>query len=215
MTKISNILEITEKMPFFMIENMAVMDCDKKYLKILLSRLKINNQLFRIKRGIYVSSDYIEKLQNKGVKDDYLEFIACKIYEPAYLSAEYVLSKYGILSESVFGYSLISANKTYRIINDFGVFTYHFIKKELFIGYLAIKKGEFLIFEASLAKALFDFLYLRKNSIGNFAAFQELRLNLQELKKKEIKEFKKYIILEGSKKMAKIYFWLLKAHGEN
>ena len=159
--------------------------------------------------------NYLNELRIKGTEDNYLEFIACSIYEPAYLSTEYVLGKHGILSESVFGFSLISTNKTYRIVNDFGVFSYHHIKSELFIGYELIKQGEFLIRKASVAKALFDFLYLRKNILINFIAFCELRLNIENFNKKNIKELKKYINLEGLNKMMNIYNWLLKAYEQN
>ena len=209
------VAKTVEKMPFFAIENLSIINDNKKYLRLLLSRMKIKKSIIRVKRGMYVSANYLNDLRIKGLKDDYLEFIACKAYEPAYLSAEYILSKNGILSESVFGFSLISTNKTYRIVNDFGVFSYYHIRSELFIGYKTIKKSDFLIYKASVSKALFDFLYLRKNILVNFKAFQALRLNIENLKKKDIKELKKYINIEGSSKMMDIYNWLLKTYEQN
>jgi len=46
---------------------------------------------------------------------------------------------------------------------------------------------------------------LRKNEIINKKSFEELRLNLGNISKNELKEFGKYVKLEGSKKMKEIY----------
>ena len=213
--KISRTIEEAVKnMPFFSIENLPVIYKNKEYLKILLSRMRARNKLIRLKRGIYVSREYIDGLKAKGGISDYLEFIAGKLYEPSYLSAEYVLSEYGVLSEAVFGYVLVSTNKTNRIKNDIGgvLFSYHNIKPELFTGYRIIKKGEFMIFKAGLAKALFDFLYFRKNFLINKETARALRLNWDNIKKKDLKELKKYISKARNKKMLDIYNWLAEAY---
>jgi len=49
-----------------------------------------------------------------------------------------------------------------RINNDLGIFSYRKIKSSLFYGYDTIGKGDYLIQEATKAKALFDFLYFQK-----------------------------------------------------
>ena len=59
------------------------------------------------------------------------------------------------------------------------------------------------------AKALFDYLYLRKNVLPNKEAVIELRLNVENLTRSDIKEIRKYIALEGSKKLKKIFNYLL------
>lgn len=195
-------------MPFFTVENLSILHGNNNYLKILSSRKKLKNELFRLKKGMYVSAHYINELKIKGVFDEYREFIAAKIYEPSYLSAEYVLDEYGILSEAYYGYSLVTTRKTNKINNDLGNFYYHHIKDDLFTGFKVDKKAGFLIFKASAAKALFDFLYFRKNYLINKESVKELRLNWEKLKNRDKKEFKKYIKEEGSKKMLDIYNWL-------
>jgi predicted transcriptional regulator of viral defense system len=201
-----------KNMPFFRIENLLTINDNKKYLRILLSRMSQAGEIIRIKKGVYVSAKYINEIKIKGADNEYLEYIGCQIYEPSYLSAEYILSGYGVLPESVYGFSLVSLNKTNTIKNDLGAFSYYHVREELFGGYEIKKTDGFLIRKASLAKALFDFLYFRKNVIIDFANFNELRLNLDNIKNKDMSEFKKYIKIEGSKKMNDIYNWLLKIY---
>jgi predicted transcriptional regulator of viral defense system len=207
-----NVEKIVKKMPFFRIENLLTIIDNKKYLRILLSRMSRKSEIIRVKKGIYVSAAYLNEIKIKGASNDYSEYIGCQIYEPSYLSAEYILSGYGVLPESVYGFSLVSLKKTNSMKNDLGIFTYHHIKKELFTGYEIKKTGGFLIRKASPAKALFDFLYFRKNIIVDFDNFNELRLNLGNLKNKDINEFNKYIKSEGSKKMKDICDWVIKTY---
>lgn len=206
--RVKIIRDYVKKVPYFKLNNLLLIDNDRSYLRILLSRMSKAGEIIRIKRGMYVHRDYFVNIQIKNELDEYYEFLACSIFEDAYLSLEYVLSEYGVLSESVYGYSLISNKKPYKIKNEFGFFSNHSIKDKLLLGYLLVKKNNFFIKKASVAKALFDFLYLRKNILVNKESVDALRLNLEVLTSKDKFEFKKYIKLEGSKKMLKIYNYL-------
>ena len=62
---------------------------------------------------------------------------------------------------------------------------------------------------ATKAKALFDFLYLRKNVLPSREAVKELRLNARNLNRSDINELKKYVALEGTKKLKEILNYLL------
>ena len=59
--------------------------------------------------------------------------------------------------------------------------------------------------KATRAKALFDFLYLRKNLLLDEKAVKELRLNLDNINAGDMRELKRYINLEGSGKMKNIF----------
>ena len=194
-----------KELPFFRIENLIAIDENKNNLRILLSRMKHKGEIVTIKRGIYIHSDYLTKIKISRKKKDYDEFIACMAYQPSYLSLEYILAENGILSESVFNFTLATTAKTYKLANKFGNFHYYHLKDELFNGYSVIKKHGYLIYKASVAKALFDFLYLRKNILLNCDMIKELRLNLNGLNNKDKNELKKYVKTEGSKKMFKIF----------
>jgi len=207
-SKADSIRDAIKKLPFFKIENLLAIDENKNNLRILLSRMKHRGEITTIKRGMYAHSDYLNEVKISRKKKDYDEFIACLAYQPSYLSLEYVLGENGILSESVFNFTLATTAKTYKLTGKFGNFYYYHLKDELFNGYSVIKKHGYLIYKASVAKALFDFLYLRKNILSSHDTVKELRLNLGGLSKKDKDELKKYIKIEGSKKMLKIYNYL-------
>jgi len=145
------------------------------------------------KKGFYVTSKYYEINKNNKT---YIEFIANRLRMPSYLSLEYVLQKYSILSESVFAVTSITVKtgRTYR--NDLGNFLYRNIKKDLFSGFDITEKDGFIIKEATKAKALFDWLYLRLIRVQDISAdvLRSFRLNLELLKEKDIEEFTDYCI---------------------
>lgn len=196
--------EIIKGLPYFRVDNLLVVEKNKKYLKILLSRLSKKGAAVSLKKGMYVSKDYLENIEKKGKMSEYLEFIANILCEPSYLSIEYVLGENNILTESSNSFTLITRKKTKKFFNKLGLFDYHHIKGGLFGGFKIYKHNDFIIKKASPAKALFDFLYLRRNILPDKKAVEELRLNLGGFGKKDLSEFKKYIKLENSGKMNKI-----------
>ncbi len=203
------ILEAINSLPYFRIEDLMPVCKDRGYLKQFLYRGKQSGKIVSLKRGVYVSVEYLELLNQKGGRNDYYEFVANNIYQPSYLSGEYVMQKYGLLSESVNSFVSISSNKTKKFLNDFGIFKYHHLKDELFCGFKNETKNGFIIAEATLAKSVFDFLYLRKYILNSLEQVKALRLNLENIKKKDLDELKKYINKEKSKKMKLIYNYLV------
>ncbi|MEW6408279.1 MAG: hypothetical protein AB1465_06360 [Patescibacteria group bacterium] len=199
------IIELISNLAYFELADLSVVKIDKNYLKVLLSRLIKKEKIAQLKKGMYVSKDYLDKIQKEDIFSDYYEFIANLLYKPSYLSLEYVLYENNILTESPKNFTSICLNKTNNFSNNLGNFYYHKIKKELFTGFNIYKKSDFSIFKASKAKALFDFLYLRKNILIDSNSIKELRLNLKNFKNIEKKELKKYIFLEKSNKMKMIF----------
>ena len=204
------IIFFTKKLPCFEIENLKILGAKPNSLKTALFRLSKKGEIIRLKKGVYVSKGFVEKTKAESNFSVFLEFLASKIYPPSYLSLDYVLYENNILTEIPQNFTSITKNKTATITNQFGIFIYHKIKDKLFLGFGTKRSGDFLIFKATKAKALFDFLYLRKNIILNKDMAKELRLNLESFTTKEKKELKEYIDLEGSKKMREIYYFLFK-----
>jgi len=202
------ILKAIEELPYFRITDLVSINKNKEYLKTFLYRLKNRGKIKALKKGFYVSEEYLNKIEKSGVVNDYYEFLGNILYQPSYLSGEYVLQKYSILSETVNAFTLVSRKKTNRFLNDFGIFKYYHIKEDLFFGFESENKSGFIIAEATLAKALFDFLYFRKNILNSLDEIRALRLNLENMTNADWKEFKKYIKLEKSKKMLAIFNWL-------
>lgn len=157
--------------------------------------------LIQLKKGLYVASEYVKTQRNR---DAYLESVANKLREPSYLSLEYVLQKNNILTEGVYGFTSVTLKSKRIYQNSFGVFVYRNMKRPLFEGYTIDEVDGFRIRTATKAKALFDYLYYKLFRIPeiNVKMLEDLRLNLENLSRREWEEFSKYCRLAGTRKMA-------------
>lgn len=183
--------EITKKL-----NNLLIFD--KKSLKILENRnsaldanikywLK-NKNLIALKNGVYILREKYEKEKDKN---SYLEYLANQLLKPSYLSLEYVLSKYQILSEPVNAITSITTKQSRLFINELNSWRYYSLPPALFTGYKTKSFAGQPVLEASKAKALFDFLYLRLKRNDNIN-IGNLRLNLENMKPSDWKEFFRY-----------------------
>ena len=204
------IIDLAEKLPVFTLDNFAGIEKDKHYLWLVLHRYEKSGKLLRLKKGIYTASIYVEKMKNRGEIEIFADFLANFLYLPSYLSLETILYRHNILTEVPVNFTSVTKNKTAAFANKLGNFFYHKIKDELFCGFEIVEKGDFTIWRASKAKALFDFLYFRKNSLINKKIFEELRINLENLTKSDLREIEKYVKIEGSKRMREIFNYLVK-----
>lgn len=203
------IIELAEKLPIFTFDDFIGIERNKHYLWLILHRYEKGGKLLRLKKGVYTTTVYVEKMKNRGEIEVFTDFLANFLYSPSYLSLETILYYHNILTEIPVNLTSITKNKTAIFTNRLGNFLYHKIKPSLFEGFEILKSDNFSLRKATKAKALFDFLYLRKNILPNKEAVKELRLNLEHLNRNDINELKKYVILEGSKKLKEIlnYLW--------
>jgi predicted transcriptional regulator of viral defense system len=200
-----DIFILTDNLPYFSIDNFFTLQDNKNSLKMFLSRYEETKKVTRIKKGIYVNKKYLDYLEKRNKLSIYTEFITNFLYQPSYLSLEYVLYENNLLTELPTNFTSVTTKKTSIFSNHFGTFIYHKIKDSLFCGFTLKKTDSFTIYKASKSKALFDYLYLRKNLLSDRNSVEELRLNLNNLNKKDIKELKKYVNLESSVKMSLIF----------
>jgi predicted transcriptional regulator of viral defense system len=205
----TTILLYVEKLPYFSVDNLKVLDVPAYHLRIVLSRLEKTGKIVRLKKGLYVSAKYIDTARSRGSLTEYAEFMSNRIYAPCYLSLEYVLHESNVLTDVPTNYTLVTGNKTYTLTNRVGVFVYHKIKDSLYCGYRVENKHGYLYNKAERVKALFDFLYFRKNIILNRQIAEELRLNLDVYSKAELRDLHKYADIESSVKMRKIIGYLV------
>ncbi|MEK9165554.1 MAG: type IV toxin-antitoxin system AbiEi family antitoxin domain-containing protein [Patescibacteria group bacterium] len=203
-SKINEIILAAKKLPCFTLDDLAAFETNKTYLKILLGRYAKAGKIIRLKKGFYVTKEYIDNLEKKGHFSYYLDFLNGILYEPSYLSLEYVLYRHNLLTDVPYNFTAVTKNKTAIFTNKFGNFLYYKIKDSLFCGFELVKEGEFTFLRATKTKALFDFLYLRKKILPVKEAVKELRLNVENLNRADIKDLKKYASLEGSKKIKEI-----------
>ena len=162
-----------------------------------------NKSLIRLKRGFFVFKNFLEKRDNSLY---YSRFLSTKMIEPSYLSKESILQDYQMLTDVVYGYSIVTSKKTNSITNEFGAFDYQSIKKNLFTGFSAKFYGAMEWYIASKAKALFDYIYFNQNKFRKITENEllELRLNLDVMQKSDWREYEKYLSKAPSK-MTAIY----------
>lgn len=179
------------------------MDLSDNSLYANIKRWLKSGLLVQLKKGLYVTKDFV--LSQKDVHS-YIEFIANKLREPSYLSMEYVLQKYNILSESVYGFTSVTLKSRRIYRNKFGVFLYRNMRKELFEGYDIKQTDGFDIKVATKAKALFDYFYYKLFRIKDVDAelIKTFRLNYDELTKTELNEFARYCGAAKTEKMVKL-----------
>jgi len=204
-SKISKIIEVAKQLPVFTLDDLASVETNRKYLSILLSRYVKSGKVVRLKKGMYVTRDYLDQVDKPGRSIIYAEFISGILYEPSYLSLEYVLHQHGVITEMPTAITIVARKKTASFKTPFGTCQYHSIKPLIFTGFTSKRDGDYLIFRASLAKALFDFLYFRKNNLINEKIIAELRLNLEVFHENDKRELRRYIELEGSIRMKNIF----------
>ena len=199
------IFALVKKLPFFDFSDIAPVEKNRTYLAVLSSRHVKSGRFVRLKKDFYVTKEYVDETQKNGTFNFYLKFLANVLYRPSYLSLEYVLFKHNLITELTVNFTSITTSKTKHFSNNLGKFFYHKIKEGLFTGFDITKEGDFTVLKATKAKALFDFLYLRKNILVDEKSVEELRLNLNNLTAGDMRELKKYVNLEGSGKMKNIF----------
>lgn len=209
-SKISRIIAVAKQLPIFTLDDLATVETDKHYLRVVLSRYVKSGVVRRLKKGLYVATGYIDHIEKSGRTGVYAEFLAGVLYEPSYLSLEYVMQRHGLITESPVVVTAVTRKKTAVFSTPFGTYRYHTMKPALFTGFTSKRDGDYIIFRASAAKALFDFLYFRKNHLATDGAISELRINLHALKERDKLELKRYIKLEGSVRMKNIFTSLWK-----
>ncbi len=202
------ILKLVAALPFFGASDLSPIAEKPEYLNITLSRQVKRGTMVRLRKNIYVSRNYLDTAERRGVISDYVELVANKLYPPSYLSLDYILHEHNMLTELPRNITSVGLRKTEDFSNDLGNFIYHKIKEELYGGFKIVKKGDLSVLKATKAKALFDFLYFRKRLLVDREAVEELRLNLGELSESDFTELKGYIDLERSSRMKEIFDWL-------
>lgn len=153
----------------------------------LLYRYKKQGFILQIKRGLYVFPDVFPP-------DVY---IANKLYSPSYVSLEFALSYHGVIPETVYEITSVTAKATRRFETLGKFFSYRKIKKTAYTGY-EIQKQQGLSFNiANAEKAFVDANYLRlMNRQKPISRFNKEKID----SKKAIK----YAVLFGSKKLTSI-----------
>jgi len=203
--KTSLLLESFEGMPYFTIEGFRQVirvDSPDQVVRNLLYRWVKAGHLLQLKKGVYMTRKFYE--QHRG---DYLfsAAISTILIPQSYLSLEFILQRHNLLTEVTYPITCITTKVTRRIVNQIGTYWYRNIRPDLYRGFTISEYFSIRVAQATLGKALFDYLYLRplpaayRSMKLNLA--EELRLNLEELSASDQNEFSRYVDESQSRKM--------------
>ena len=190
-----------ESLPYFNKKTAEVLIGKKgRNLDKKISQLFNREYLLGLKKGFYLTQRYYSQQQDKRA---FLEYLANVLYSPSYLSLEYVLSLSGLIPEGICALTSISLKSSRVFENRLGTFIYRNVKEELFCGYRQVQKGSFSIYIATKAKALFDFLYLKRNLSRDYDydLNEGLRINWDVFIFEDFKELESLVKISKSIKM--------------
>ena len=203
-------LKPLERIPYFTITGFKQVlnanESDIQRVREMLSRWVKMGHIIRLKKGVYMTRRFYELHQSHA---SFRPMVSSIILPQSYVSLEYILQRNGILTEITYPTTAVTPKNTRTIENVLGTFAYRHIKLPLYTGFRQEVFFGIYFNQASVAKALFDYFYLRPLPRGlrkhkiNLA--EELRLSLDELSSEVRDEFENYIDLSESLKMKFIH----------
>ena len=202
-------LSSLDSLPYFTIEAVKQLLGDEYAaagtVQTALYRWMKAGQIIRLKKGVYMTRRFFE---NHRADVDFAPMVSAILIPQSYLSMEYILQRNAILTEMTYPVSAITLKQTRVFENKLGTFTYRNIKENLYQGFTFSEYLGISFAQATVAKALFDFLYLRPwKSSRRFVGYdlsEDLRLNLEDFTERDQVEFAAFVEIGKSKKMDQI-----------
>lgn len=136
---------------FTPLEFQSIFNLNKIQTKYFLGVFVEQNFLIRLKRGLYALA---------GINVSEQE-IANRLYQPSYLSLEYVLHQKGELPEAPYEITSVTTKPTRKFEVEGKVFSYTTIQKSQYGGYLVEKINGRPVLIASVTKAKQEYEYLK------------------------------------------------------
>lgn len=208
------ILSAFENLPYFTIAGFrqiagdAVANNDPQrdtHTRVALYRWVKAGRLIGLKNGVYMHRSFYERHRQEAT---FSALVSAILLPQSYLSLEYVLQQHGILTEITYPVTAITIKNTRTITNLLGTFVYRHVQLDYYQGFQITEAYGIPYAQASLAKALFDYLYLHPFPINmkphQTSMAEELRLNLDEFTPEERAEFAGYAVNSGKVKMRQI-----------
>ncbi len=195
----TNLLEQLKSLPHF--SKSTVFQLGKQLglkdstVNTYISRFLKYKEIYRLKNGLYVSTDFFDKNRNDV---SYSFYLANVIRTPSYVSSWAALQYYNLTTEAIHSVTSVTLKVTREYQTKAGNFAYQSINKEFFADF-SLEKGKFDFYIASPSKALFDLLYFRTHQFRNLsrekvkAMIPELRIDIDEMSKEEREKF--YILI--------------------
>ncbi|KPL75495.1 hypothetical protein ADN00_12655 [Ornatilinea apprima] len=205
----SIILSSFDSLPYFTMEAvkqlLGVESVAAGTIQTALYRWMKAGQIIQLKKGVYMTRRFFE--QHRAIVD-FAPMVSAILIPQSYLSLEYILQRNGILTEMTYPVTAVTLKQTRVFENTLGTFAYRNIKADLYRGFLFSEYMGIPIAQATVAKALFDFLYFRpwKSSrrLAGYDLAEDLRLNLDDFSENDQVEFESFVEISKSKKMEQI-----------
>lgn len=203
------ILSPFDNIPFFTIEAVKQVYGAETYsgdtVRKSLYRWMKAGHVIQLKKGTYMTRVFFERHRSDR---DFSPAISAILIPQSYVSLEFVLQQNAILSEITYPVTAVTFKQTRFIENKLGTFSYRNIKDILYTGFDFHEYLGVHFSQASLPKALFDYLYLRPLSRGSlsprFNLAEDLRLNIEQISEQDQNKFSEFVEISKSKKMQKI-----------
>ncbi len=203
------IFDSLDKFPYFTIEAVKqLLDApspDDGSVRTTLYRWTKSGDIVRLKKGFYMTRRFYETHRSD---EEFSSMVSAILIPQSYLSLEYVLQRNGILTDVTYPVTAVTMKQTRVFENKLGTFSYRNIKPGLYYGFTISEYFGIPIAKANAAKALFDYLYLRKLSIysadeGENLA-EKLRLNLDDFTTEDQLTFASFVGHSQCKKMERV-----------
>jgi hypothetical protein len=205
----TKILSFLDSQPYFTIEGAKQLLGDESTasgtIQTALYRWMKSGTVIQLKKGVYMTRRFYELHRADA---DFSLAVSAILIPQSYVSLEFILQRNALLTEVTYPISAITLKNTKVIENSLGTFTYHHVKENLYRGFIISDTFGIPFAQASVAKALFDFLYLRPWTgnipTSSYNLAEELRLNLDGFSMADQNEFAEYVEMSHIKKMYKI-----------
>ena len=204
----TDLLQPFERIPYFTIEGFkqSAEISKAEQARLLLHRWVKAGRIIPLKKGMYMTSRFYEQRRSDA---SFSAAVSAILLPQSYLSLEYILQRNNLLTEVTYPVTAITAKNTRRVNNPLGTFWYRNLRADLYHGFTISEYYGVRFAQATLAKALFDYLYLRPLSgvlrVPDFDIAEELRLNLDEVPEAARLEFGGRVAKSGSRKMEMIH----------
>lgn len=194
-----------ESLPYFTIEAVKQLlgedSAAAGTVQTALYRWMKSGQIIQLKKGVYMTRRFFD-LHKSDV--DFMPAISAILIPQSYTSLEFILQRYGILTETTYPISAITIKQPRVIENKIGSFAYRHIKENLYHGFTFSDFFGIPFAQAIVSKALFDYFYFRVQNTSVDIA-EDLRLNLEEITETSRAEFGGFVEMSKSRKMSEIY----------
>lgn len=202
-------LSSLESFPYFTIEAVKQLLGDESVaagtIQTALYRWMKAGQIIQLKKGVYMTRRFFEQHRADA---DFAPMVSTILIPQSYLSLEYILQRYAILTEITYPVTAVTLKQTRVFENKLGTFTYRNIKADVYQGFIFSEYMGIPTAQATVAKALFDFLYLRpwkgSKRLAGYDLVEDLRLNLEDFSENDQVEFSTFVEISKSKKMDQI-----------